>query len=312
MPAHHRILPPLDLLKGFEAAARHLSFTRAAEELFLTQSAVSRQILALEEFVGSPLFERRHKSLALTAAGELYFRAVGPILDQVRDATQRVREIRTGHVLTVTTTISFASTWLVPRLTRFRKLEPRIDVRIKATHEVVDLDREGIDLAIRDCAVTNAPKGSIYLMGEHLAAVCSPAYLREAKAAKKPLASPADLRHHLLLVMHDPQGKWPWISWGAWLEAMGVEEFSPAGTVAFDYYDQVINAAVHGQGIALGRMSLAGQHLREKQLVALFGREQKLARAFHAVFARDARERPEVVRFLAWLQDEIWRDAEGA
>ena len=312
MPAHQRILPPLDLLKGFEAAARLLSFTRAAEELFLTQSAVSRQILALEEFVGSALFERRHKSLALTPAGELYFRAVGPILDQVRDATQRVREIRTGHVLTVTTTISFASTWLVPRLTRFRKLEPRIDVRIKATHEVVDLDREGIDLAIRDCAIQNAPKGSIYLMGEHLAAVCSPSYLREAKAARRPLSSPADLRHHLLLVMHDPQGKWPWISWGAWLEAMGVEDLTPAGTVSFDYYDQVINAATHGQGVALGRMSLAGTYLREKQLVALFGREQKLARAFHAVFARDAEERPEVARFLEWLQEEIGRGAAGA
>jgi LysR family transcriptional regulator, glycine cleavage system transcriptional activator len=312
MPAHHRILPPLDLLKGFEAAARHLSFTRAAEELFLTQSAVSRQILALEEFVGAPLFERRHKALALTPAGELYFRAVGPVLDQVRDATQRVRELRTGHVLTVTTTISFASTWLVPRLTRFRKLEPRIDVRIKATHEVVDLDREGIDLAIRDLPAHNVPKDSIRLMGEHLAAVCSPAYLREAKAARRPLSTAADLRHHLLLVMHDPQGRWPWIAWPAWLEAMGVEDLTPAGTVSFDQYDQVINAAVHGQGIALGRMSLAGSHLREKQLVALFGREHKLARAFHAVFARDARERPEVQRFLAWLQDEIRRDAESA
>jgi LysR family transcriptional regulator, glycine cleavage system transcriptional activator len=310
MPAHHRILPPLDLLKGFEAAARHLSFTRAADELFLTQSAVSRQILALEEFLGVPLFERRHKSLALTEAGALYLRAIGPVLDQVRDATQRVREIRTGHVLTVTTTISFASTWLVPRLSRFRKLEPRIDVRIKATHEVVDLDREGIDLAIRDLPEHAVPKGAVRLMGEHLAAVCSPGYLREARAARRPLAAPADLRHHILLVMHDPQGKWPWISWRAWLEAMGVEELTPTGTLAFDYYDQVINAAMHGQGVALGRMSLAGHYLREKQLVALFGREQKLARAFHVVFAREARERPEVARFLDWLREEIARDVE--
>ena len=310
MPAQHRVLPPLDLLKGFEAAARHLSFTRAADELFLTQSAVSRQILALEEFLGTPLFERRHKSLALTEAGALYLRAIGPVLDQVRDATQRIREIRTGHVLTVTTTISFASTWLVPRLSRFRKIEPRIDVRIKATHEVVDLDREGIDLAIRDLPEHNVPKGADRLMGEHLAAVCSPEYLRESKAARRPLASPADLRHHILLVMHDPQGKWPWISWPAWLEAMGVEELTPMGTLAFDFYDQVVNAAMHGQGVALGRMSLAGHYLREKKLVALFGREQKLARAFHAVVAREARDRPEVRRFLDWLREEIARDVE--
>jgi LysR family transcriptional regulator, glycine cleavage system transcriptional activator len=311
MPTHHRILPPLDLLKGFEAAARHLSFTKAAEELFLTQSAVSRQILALEEFLGASLFERKHKSLALTEAGALYMRAIGPVLDQVRDATQRVRELRTGHVLTVTTTVSFASTWLVPRLSRFRKLEPRIDVRIKATQEVVDIDREGIDLAVRDCPAHNVPKGADYLMGEHLAAVCSPAYLREAKASKRPLACPADLRHHVLLVLHDPHGKWPWISWPAWLEAMGVEGLTPAGTIAFDYYDQVINAATHGQGVALGRMSLAGHYLREKELVALFGREQKLARAFHAVYARESRERPEVARFVAWLRDEIRGDAKA-
>jgi LysR family glycine cleavage system transcriptional activator len=311
MPANHRVLPPLDLLKGFEAAARHLSFTRAAEELFLTQSAVSRQILSLEEFLGSPLFERRHKALALTEAGALYLRAIGPVLDQIRDATQRVREIRTGHVLTVTTTVSFASTWLVPRLARFRKIEPRIDVRIKATHEVVDLDREGIDLAIRDCPADKVPKGSIRLMGEHLAAVCSPQYLREARAARRALSCPADLRHHVLLVMHDPQGRWPWIAWPGWLEAMGADDLAPGGTLSFDQYDQVINAAIHGQGVALGRMSLAGHYLREKQLVALFGREQKLERAFHAVFARGARERPEVTRFLDWLQREIRRDADA-
>src|SRR5436190_18243175 len=143
----HRPLPPLDLLRGFEAAARHLSFTRAAAELFLTQSAVSRQIQALEEFVGVALFERRHKALALTDAGQAYLRTVVPALDQLREATRRLKESRTGHVLTVTTTVSFASMWLVPRLARFRRQNPQVDVRITATHEVVDMEREGIDVA---------------------------------------------------------------------------------------------------------------------------------------------------------------------
>src|SRR3954469_1963432 len=172
MASPQRSLPPLDFLRGFEAAARHLSFTRAAAELFLTQSAVSRQIQALEEFVGVPLFERRHKALMLTDAGRAYFRTVGPVLDELRQATRRLRETRTGHVLTVTTTISFASIWLVPRLGRFRKAHPTVDVRIKATHEVVDLEREGIDLAIRDCAMNNVPAGATFLVGEHLAAMC--------------------------------------------------------------------------------------------------------------------------------------------
>ena len=311
MPKTTRPLPPLDLLVGFESAARHLSFTRAATELFLTQSAVSRQIQALEDVVGVPLFERRHKALALTDAGTQYYRTVAPILQELREATRRLRETRTGHVLTVTTTISFASIWLVPRLARFRKAHPTIDVRIKATWEVVDLEREGIDLAIRDCAMDHVPAGALFLMGEHLAAMCSPAYAKEARAARRPLARPEDLRHHVMLQFHDPTGRFPWLSWATWLEAMGVDELVPAGTQSFDQYDQVLHAAVHGQGVVLGRMTMASQYIREKRLVALFGREQRIARGFHAVFSKRAGERPEAHQFVAWLRDEIAREQAG-
>jgi len=305
-----RTLPPLDLLRGFESAARHLSFTRAGAELFVTQSAVSRQILALEEFVGAPLFERRHKALVLTEAGQAYYRVVAAALDQVREATRRLRETRKGHVLTVTTTVSFASTWLVPRLARFRRLYPDVDVRITATHEVVDLERLGVDLAVRDCAVNAAPAGSIHLVGEHLAAMASPSYVKEAKASKKPLNRPEDLRHHIVLNLHDPTGRWPWLSWAQWLERTGVvEDFAPAGTLTFDQYDQVINAAVHGQGVALGRMTLTQQHRRDKALVTLFGRSQGIARAYHAVLAKGAAERPEVMRFVEWMKREIGPEA---
>ena len=309
----NRSLPPLDLLRGFESAARHLSFTRAGAELFLTQSAVSRQILALEEFVGAPLFERRHKALALTAAGQAYYRVVSAALEQVREATRKLRESgQRGHVLTVTTTVSFASTWLVPRLVRFRREQPGVDVRITATHEVLDLEREGVDLAVRDCALGSAPPGAILLVGEHLAAMCSPAYAKEARALKRPLNRPEDLRYHVMLNMHDPTGRLPWISWGQWLESAGVEDLVPAGTLTFDQYDQVINAAVHGQGVALGRMTLTEEHRRAKRLVVLFGRSQQLARGYHAVLARGAAERPEVQRFLQWMQREIASAGEEA
>ncbi len=304
----HRTLPPLDLLRGFDAAARHLSFTRAAAELFLTQSAVSRQIQALEAFVGVELFERRHKALALTDAGQAYHRTVAQTLDLLREATRKLKEARKGHVLTVTTTVSFAALWLVPRLSRFRKEHPRVDVRITATHEVVDLEREGIDVAIRDCPLSRVPPGAVFLVGEHLAPMCSPAYLKEARRAKLPLARPEDLRHHVLLNLHDAARRWPWLSWAAWFEAMGVDETTPAGTLTFDQYDQVIHAALHGQGIALGRMTLAGQHIRAHQLVPLLGRQQRLARAFHAVFARDAGDLPEARQFVDWLRAEIHSD----
>ena len=303
-----RALPPLDLLRGFESAARHLSFTRAGAELFLTQSAVSRQILALEEFVGTPLFERRHKTLVLTEAGQAYYRVVAAALEQVREATRRLREIRTGHVLTVTTTVSFASTWLVPRLSRFRREHPGVDVRIKATHEVVDLDREGIDLAVRDCAAGTAPAGAIHLVGEHLAAMASPGYVKEAKSTKKPLNRPGDLRHHVLLYLHDPTGRWPWLSWAQWLEREGIEDFTPAGTLTFDQYDQVINAAFHGQGVALCRMTLTQQLRRDKQLTTLFGRPSGLERGYYAILGKGAAERPEVKRFVEWMKREIGQE----
>jgi LysR family transcriptional regulator, glycine cleavage system transcriptional activator len=308
MASPARALPPLDLLRGFESAARHLSFTRAAAELFLTQSAISRQIQALESFVGTPLFERRHKALILTEAGQAYYRSVSGALEELREATRKLRNAQAGHVLTVTTTVSFASIWLVPRLGRFRKANPGVDVRISATHEVLDMERESIDLAIRDLSPDRVPEGAVHLAGEHLAAVCTPSYVAESKAAGRPLAKPADLAHHVLLTLHDPKGRWPWLSWAAWFESKGVHEITPAGSLIYDQYDQVLGAALHGQGVALGRMTVAQQFLREKRLVALFGRAQSVRRAIHAVYARGAQSRPEARRFVEWLQDELGRD----
>jgi DNA-binding transcriptional LysR family regulator len=300
-----RQLPPLDLLRGFEATARHMSFTRAAAELFVTQSAVSRQVQALEEFLGVELFERRHKALALTTAGHAYQRAVAAALDEVRDATRRLREQRSGRVLTVTTTVSFASIWLVPRLGRWRQVNPRVDVRITATHDVVDMEREGIDVAVRDCALDRVPPGAVQLASEHLAAVCSPAYAKQARAEGKPLAVPADLRHHVLLDMHDAAGRWPWLGWAAWLEPQGITELEPAGTITFDQYDQLMQAALLGQGIALGRMTLADQYIRAKKLVPLFGKPRTVGRGYHAIVSPRARDRTETREFVEWLRREI-------
>jgi len=305
----NRPLPPLDLVRGFEAAARRLSFTLAAEELFVTQSAVSRQVQALEDYLGVKLFERRHRALALTEAGQAYFRAASAALAELRAATQRVREATRAHVLTVTCTVSFASIWLVPRLGRFRQAHPGIDVRIAATHEVVDMEREGVDLAIRDIPSGREPPGAIRLVGERMCPVASPAYLAEAKA---PLAKPADLRRHAMLVFHDSQGRWPWLTWAAWLEANGVADLVPASTLTYGQYDQVLNAALHGQGVALGRMSLVAGLIREGRLVALFGKRLQLPRALHALYAPRSASRPEAQAFVAWLKAEIGEPRKGS
>src|ERR1700757_193473 len=149
---HKPRLPSLDLLKGFEAAARHLSFTRAAEEIFLTQSALSRQVLALEEQLGTALFERRHRELRLTDAGQALHVTAKSVLDQLAHAVARIRRDEAAHPLTVSTNLPFASVWLVPRLSRFRARHPAIDVFISADNRIVDLEREQIDLAGRYCS----------------------------------------------------------------------------------------------------------------------------------------------------------------
>jgi DNA-binding transcriptional LysR family regulator len=301
----NRPLPPLDLVKGFEAAARRLSFTLAAEELFVTQSAVSRQVQALEEFLGVKLFERRHKALALTEAGQAYYRAAAAALAELRAATLRLRESARGHVLTVTSTVSFASIWLVPRLGRFRQAHPGIDVRISATHLVLDMAREGIDVAIRDIPSGKEPPGAVRLVGERMCPVASPAYLAQASA---PLEKPEDLGRHVMLTLHDPQGRWPWLTWAAWLEANGITDLVPGGSLTYDQYDQVVNAALHGQGVALGRLTLVESLVEEGRLVPLFGRRLRIPRAVHAIYAPGAEARPEARAFVAWLKGEIARE----
>jgi DNA-binding transcriptional LysR family regulator len=305
----NRPLPPLDLVRGFEAAARHLSFTLAGAELFVTQSAVSRQVQALETFLGVKLFERRHKALALTPAGQAYAQAAAAALAQLRAATQRARDSARAHVLTVTSTVSFASLWLVPRLAGFRAAHPGIDVRIAATHEVLDLAREGIDVAIRDVPSGREPEDSVRLVGERMVPVASPAYL---KASRAPLAKPADLANHVLLLLHDPLGRWSWLTWAAWLEAHGLAGLVPRGTLAYDQYDQVLHAALHGQGVAIGRRSLVASLIGEGRLVGLFGEGASIPRSLHAIYAPGAERRPEARAFVAWVKEEIGRDGKPA
>ncbi len=182
-----RELPSLDLLKGFEAAARNLSFTKAAAELFVTQSAISRQVQTLEGQLGVPLFRRHHRELRLTEEGQTFYKTTGEVLRLLRDVTGRLGA-RPAGMLTVTTTVSFAGLWLVPRLNDFRRLHPGIDMRLAATNEIQDLGREGIDLAIRYCTPKAAGRSATRLFGELVFPVCS----KSALAGRK-MKSPQDL-----------------------------------------------------------------------------------------------------------------------
>ncbi len=177
-------LPPLDLIQGFEAAARTLSFTKAAEELFITQSAVSRQIRGLEDHLGVALFERRPRSLALTEKGRVLHRAATEFLERMQETTDRLRADGGAPHLTVTTTGGFASLWLIPRLRTFTALHPDVDVRISASYKTVNLERSLVDVAVRYCKEEEAPEGAIRLFGEELFPICSPAL--QAEGAQSP------------------------------------------------------------------------------------------------------------------------------
>ncbi len=301
-----RRLASLDLLRGFEAAARHLSFTRAASELFVTQSAVSRQIRALEEAVGHELFRRRNRRLELTDAGRALFGTAAHALGQIDETVAAIRGSDAARPLTVSATVSFTALWLVPRLPRFRRKHPEIDVRIAASNELNDLEREQIDLAIRFCEPKAAPAGSSRLVGEEVFPVCSPKLLR---LRDRPLREPADLRHHVILHIDDAAGRWPWLNWKQWLDAMALGDLHPAGTLRFSHYDHLVRAAIDGEGVALGRNPLVRTHVARGELVAPFPKSIVSSREYFLVTARGAERSPMVRHFIEWLRSEVAEDA---
>lgn len=296
-------LPSLDLIRGFEAAARHMSFTRAAAELHVTQSAVSRQIKTLEDHLDARLFTRLNRALKLTAEGESLFVTAQSVMRQLEDATSRLSARGDERLLTVTTTVSFAALWLVPRLARFRKANRDTDVRLAATNDVTNLERDRIDVAIRFSAPRMAPAGAIALTGEEVFPVCSPALMLD-----RPLKKPADLGRHVLLHYDDPIGQWPWLAWDQWLDVFDLRDLKPAGIARYSHYDQLIQAAIEGEGVALGRTPLIERFLKAGTLVAPFQNRIPAKREYFIVVAPRAAARPQVQRFVKWLQQEVRRE----
>jgi DNA-binding transcriptional LysR family regulator len=299
-------LPQLGFFQGFEAAARNLSFTKAAAELFLTQSAVSRQIKALEDHLGVRLFERRPRALALTEHGQALHRAAADVLERLQAATDQLRAHSRARQLSVTTTTGFASLWLIPRLRRFTSLHPDIDVRISATTDTLNLERSLMDIAVRYCRPEAAPEGAVRLFGEDVLPVCSRSLLRDRA---RPLKRPQDLRHHVLLHFDYPGAQRSFVDWGTWLSALGIGDLKPAGALHFTQYEQMIQAAISGQGVALGRQPLVEDLIRSGALVAPLKGAVAGPRAYFIIESAAGAGKPHVRQFSAWLLDEATRDA---
>jgi DNA-binding transcriptional LysR family regulator len=283
-----------------------LSFTRAAQELFVTQSAISREIRTLEEQIGQPLFHRVHRALQLTRAGEELYRAPDEALTQLDAVTDRLAG--SGRALAVTTTTALASLWLAPRLHRFNRLRTEISVRIVASNDKPDLERDQLDIAIRFVqAGADSPNAEQLVTCESFP-VCSPALARNAA---RPLRTPADLALHVRLDYETVRDGRRLSEWDFWFNAMKIRPVEPASTLRFPQFDQVFPAAIEGSGVAIGVLPHLNQLLHDGVLCAPFGRDAIANRGtFFVVLRHDVAELDFVKEFVAWLRSEVRRDSD--
>ena len=293
-----RRLPPLNALRAFEAAARHESFTRAAEDLCVTQGAVSHQVKALEAELGLKLFNRERQRLVITEAGRSYLEVVRDALDRIAAGTERLLQRQSTGMLTVTTSPNFAAKWLVHRLARFGEAHPGIDLRISASLQHVDFAREDVDLAIRH---GDGQAGGLHvtrLCAEELVIVCSPKLI----SGKNALRKPADLAKHALLHINDRN------DWVKWLKAAGVNNVDVSRGPILNQASMAIDAASDGQGVALARSALAAWDLIAGRLVRPFGPSLSVPYAYWIVCPKATANLPKIVTFRDWLLSEAGED----
>lgn len=289
----------LDLLRGFRSAARHLSFTRAAAELSVTQSAISHEVKALESQLGGPLFARVNRALRLTQAGEQLFRAADEALALIDTTAEQIAG--SARTLSITTSVPFASLWLAPRLPGFARQFPDIGLRLVASNDNLDLAREHVDVAIRYTPNGATPPSDQWIFDYQTFPVCSPAYLRQVT---RPLASTADLASHVVLDLETVVNNRPWYDWQQWLDARGVRSLRPAGALRFSHYDQVIAAAISGSGVAIGKWPHLASQLHQKALIAPLGDAGVTHLGRFYVVVASAAPRDAVEAFLSWLRAE--------
>jgi DNA-binding transcriptional LysR family regulator len=287
-------------LRAFEAVARHLNFRIASEELALTQSAISRQIQALEDEVGVSLFLRHTRSVEMTGAGSQLLRAVLPSLENIDGAIRQIRRTAGRKIVSISTWASFSTQWLIPRMEAFQHDNPDIDLRIEATDSAVNLETSDVDLVLRYAKPSSVPAHATRLFGEQLALVASPWLLKSNRAIK----SATDLTHFSLIEAdHDNRFKHnEWLTWQRWLDVQKLPDLEPKRWLYFNYSHQIVQAALTGQGVALCRLPLISDHLEKGDLIELLPTERmETPLAYWLIVGPRSGQRPEVQAFCAWL-----------
>ena len=304
MPLSLLRMPSLDLVRGFVAVGRRMSISLAAQDLCLTQSAVSKQIHALESQLGVALLVRGHRSISFTPEGERLFRSADGAVQQLQDVMGGIRQSGEQRPVTLSASIGMTGLWLLPRLGNVQKLHPGVDVRVSSNNRLADLRNDGIDLAIRYTTPALAPAGAVRLFGETVAPVAHPSLGLRA------LDEPGALSGLCLLAFEDPQH--PWLQWKNWLAAVGWADAKPRAVLHFNQYDQLIQAVLAGQGVALGRLELIQPLLDENRLVRIAAAvpEQPSGHAYWLIQAEES-PREDVRHVAEWLVDEARKSSVG-
>ncbi|MDX2158238.1 MAG: transcriptional regulator GcvA [Hyphomicrobiaceae bacterium] len=301
-----RPLPPLNALRAFEATARHLSFTLAADELSVTPAALSHQIKGLEDFLGQRLFDRKTRSIALTPAGLALYPGLHAAFLQIRQSVELIDRASADNVLVISAPPGFTAKWLVPRLYRFLMENPEIDARISATQTLANFTSDGVDLAIRNSRAVPNGHWSKRLLGISLIAVASPRLIAEHDIRK-----PGDLAR-VTLIHDDMLGRLTGLpTWSEWLAAAGVEGVNLARGLRLSSSDHALDAAVEGAGFLLAHKALAHDDLKTGRLVAPFGLELPTDRVFSLVCPEVNARRPKVRAFCDWALEEARRTEAG-
>jgi LysR family glycine cleavage system transcriptional activator len=293
-------LPPLNALRAFEAAARHLSFAEAAAELHVTPAAVSHQIKALEDDLGVKLFRRLNRAVRLTDAGQACLPGLRDGFERIAEAVARARQGDSVGVLTVTSSPGLAAKWLLPRLERFRERHPAIDLRIDASMRLVDFAREDVHVGLRYGTGNYPGLHTELLLRSEVFPVCAPALLK----GEHPLRRPEDLRHHTLIhdetMRLDPQAP----DWSMWLRAAGVTNVDPNRGLRFNQVTLALDAAIDGRGVTLTRDVFAAGDLAAGRLVRPFGKATPVSFAIYVVIPPALVMAPKVKAFRDWLFEE--------
>lgn len=296
---------PLSLaqLRALESVARHLNFRAAAQELALTQSAVSRQIQSLEDEIGVPLFYRHTRAVEITAAGVELLRAVIPSLERIDTTVSHIRAQTGRQRIVVSTWASFASMWLIPRLELFQAAHPDVDIHIHTTDQAVDLESSDADIALRYTRDTGVPQGSIKLFGEKVTAIASPWLLKAAA----PLLRSEDLKNFTLIEAGDAHTNQSleWLTWHGWFRSHQLKKVEPRRWLYLDFAHQLAQAALTGQGIALLRMPLIAESLAKGDLLEVLPNYRiDSPMSYWLAISKRSKTRPEVNALSEWLLEQ--------